>query len=118
MATVFATLAPLAVLSWDYDAPTPYLLRVARRRMWAGAGSPLPAGAAGAVDALGPATVADLDERAKAMDADEAVTLAPDALERYLAAIGPPLERRITAGQALAAGLLATSTSAMSVLVG
>jgi len=114
MATVFATLAPLAVLSWDYDAPTPYRLRVARRRMWAGAGGPLPAGA---VDALGPATVADLDERAKAMDADEAVTLAPDALERYLAAIGPPLERRITAGQALAAGLLATSTSAMSVLV-
>jgi predicted ATPase/class 3 adenylate cyclase len=85
MATVFGALAPLATLLWDYDTPTAYLLRLVARRMWA-AGTPLPAHAA---DALGPATVAELEERANSMDADETVALALDALERYLAAIDP-----------------------------
>jgi hypothetical protein len=53
--------------------------------MWA-TGTPLPADAAAT---LGPATVAELEERANAMNADETVALALDALERYLAAIDP-----------------------------
>jgi hypothetical protein len=40
-------------------------------------------------DALDPATVAELEERANAMDAEETVALALDALDRYLAAIDP-----------------------------
>jgi hypothetical protein len=51
--------------------------------MWA-TGSPLPADA---VDALDAVTVAELEERADAMDAEETVAFALDALERYLAAI-------------------------------
>jgi predicted ATPase/class 3 adenylate cyclase len=85
MAGALGALDPLAVLLWEYDAPTAYLLRLANRRMWA-TGTPLPAHA---VDALDPATVAELEERADAMDADETVALALDALERYLAAIDP-----------------------------
>ena len=85
MATAFWALDPLAALLWEYDAPTAYLLRLANRRMWA-TGTPLPAHA---VDALDPATVAELEERANAMDADETVAFALDALERYLAAIDP-----------------------------
>ena len=72
-------------LLWDYDAPTACLLRLADRRMWA-TGTPLPADV---VDALDPATVAELEERANAMNADETVALALDALDRYLAAIDP-----------------------------
>jgi hypothetical protein len=85
MATVFYALEPLATLLWEYDARTAYLLRLAARRMWA-IGTPLPADA---VDALDPATVAELEERANAMNPDETVALALDALERYLAAIDP-----------------------------
>jgi predicted ATPase/class 3 adenylate cyclase len=80
MAMAFEALDQLAALLWDDDAPTAYLLRLASRRMWA-TGSPLP------VDALEPSTVAELRERANAMDADETVAFALDALERYLAAI-------------------------------
>ena len=47
-------------------------------------GSPPPANAA---DVLDPATIAELEERANAMDADEVVAFALDALDRYLAAI-------------------------------
>jgi hypothetical protein len=75
----------LAALLWEYDAPTAYLLRLANRRMWA-TGTPLPTHSA---DALGPATVAELEQRAYAMDPDETVALALDALDRYLAAIDP-----------------------------
>jgi predicted ATPase len=85
MAVVFVALGPLAALLSDYDARTAYLLRLAARRMWA-TGPPLPTDA---IDALDPATVADLEERANAMDADEIVAFALDALERYLAAIDP-----------------------------
>jgi hypothetical protein len=86
MATVFAALGPLAALLWHHDGPTAYLLRVARRRMWAGPGSPLPAHA---LDALDPATIAELEEWANAMSADETVAFALEALERYVAAIDP-----------------------------
>jgi predicted ATPase len=85
MATVFSALEPLAVLVGEYDAPTAYLLRLAIRRMWS-TDTPLPANAA---DALDPATVAELEERANAMNADQIVALALDTLERYLAAIDP-----------------------------
>jgi hypothetical protein len=85
MATVFYALEPLATLLWDYDTPTAYLLRRAARRMWA-TGTPLPADS---FDALDPATVGELEERANALDADETVALALDALDRYLAAIDP-----------------------------
>jgi predicted ATPase/class 3 adenylate cyclase len=85
MATVFGAMAPLATLLWDYDTPTAYLLLLAARRMWATAAPP-PAHAA---DALGPATVAELEERANSMDADQTVALALDALDKYLAAIDP-----------------------------
>jgi predicted ATPase len=86
MATVFAALGPLTALLWNYDAPTAYLLRVARRRMWAGAGSPVPSNA---VDVRGAATIAELEQQANAMDAGDIVALALDALDRYLAAIDP-----------------------------
>jgi predicted ATPase/class 3 adenylate cyclase len=82
MATVFGALGPLAALLSDDDAHTAYLLHLGARRMWAGR-SPL------AVDALDPATRAELEERANAMDADQIVAFALDALDRYLAAIDP-----------------------------
>jgi hypothetical protein len=41
------------------------------------------------VDAFDPGTVAELEARANAMNADETVAFALDALERYLAAIEP-----------------------------
>jgi hypothetical protein len=85
MGSVFGALDPLALLFWDYDAPTAYLLRLAGRRMWA-TGSPPPASAA---DVLDPATIAELEERANAMDANEVVAFALDALDRYLTAIDP-----------------------------
>jgi predicted ATPase len=85
ISTAYWALEPLARLLWDYDAPTAYLLRLANQRKWA-TGTPLPADA---VDALDPATIAELEERANAMDADETVAVALDALERYLAAIDP-----------------------------
>jgi hypothetical protein len=83
MAATFWALDPLAALLWEYDASTAYLIRLANRRMWA-TGTPLPA-----LDALDAATVAGLEERAKAMGADETVVLALEALERYLADIDP-----------------------------
>lgn len=84
MAAAFWALEPLAALLWDYDAPTAYTLRLAaNRRLWA-AGTPMPTEA---LDELDPATVAELEARAKVMDADETVALALDALERYLAAV-------------------------------
>jgi predicted ATPase len=86
MSTAFWVLDSLAALLWKYDAPTAYLLRLATGRMWA-TGTPLPADA---LDAFDPATVAELEERANAMNADETVALALDALDRYLAAIGQP----------------------------
>jgi hypothetical protein len=58
-------------------------MRLLARRMWA-TGTPLPADA---VDALDPATVAELEARANAVNVDETVAFALDALERYLAAI-------------------------------
>jgi hypothetical protein len=71
---------------WEYDAPTAYLLRLAaNRRLWANR-TPLPADAA---DALDPATVAELEERANAMNDEDTVALALGALDRYLAAIDP-----------------------------
>jgi hypothetical protein len=85
MTTVFWALDPLAALLWDCDAPAAYLLRLANRRWWA-TGTPLPANAG---DVMDPATLADLEERANAMDADEIVAFALDALDRYLAAIVP-----------------------------
>jgi hypothetical protein len=85
MAPAFGALDALAALLWDYDAPTAYLLRLASRRMWA-TGSPVPADA---VESLGAATVAGLEERANRMDADETVAFALDAVERYLSAVEP-----------------------------
>ena len=85
MATAFWALDPLAALLWDYDPAAAYLLRLANRRRWA-TGTPLPANAA---DVMDPVTVAELEERANAMNADETVALALDALDRYLAAIEP-----------------------------
>jgi hypothetical protein len=85
MASVLGVLDPLATLLSDYEAHVAYLLHLASQRMWA-TGTPLPANA---VDALDPATVAELDQRANAMGADEAVALALDALERYLDTIDP-----------------------------
>lgn len=85
MASVFLLLERLAVLLWEHDTPTAYLLRLAGRRLWP-TGAPLPADV---VDTLEPATVAELEERATAMDADETVAFALDAVERYLAAIDP-----------------------------
>jgi hypothetical protein len=85
MATAFWALDPLAALLWDYDPRAAYLLRVAIQRRWA-TGSPLPANAA---DVMDPATIAELEERANAMDADETVAFALDALDRYLAVIDP-----------------------------
>jgi hypothetical protein len=38
---------------------------------------------------LDPATVAKVDEQARTIDTDQAVAVALDALERYLAAIAP-----------------------------
>jgi hypothetical protein len=83
MTTAFFALDSLAALLWDHDRPAAYLLRLANGRMWATA-TPLPAAAA-----LGPATVAELEERANAMDADQIVAFALDAIDRYLAAIDP-----------------------------
>jgi hypothetical protein len=85
MPTAFWALDALAALLWEYDAPTAYLLRLANRRVWA-TGTPLPTDAAAT---LGPATVAELEQRANTMNADETVAVALDALERYLAAIDP-----------------------------
>jgi hypothetical protein len=86
MATAVDAMDPLAALLWEWDVPTAYLLHVASRRMWA-TGRPLPAAA---VEMLDSATVAELEERANAMDADQLVAVALDALERHLAAIDPP----------------------------
>jgi predicted ATPase len=85
MATVFYALDPLATLLWDYDPSAAYLLRLANQGRWA-TGTPLPGDAH---DVLDPATIAELDERANAMDADETVAFALDALDRYLAVIDP-----------------------------
>jgi predicted ATPase/class 3 adenylate cyclase len=85
MTAAFYALDPLAALLWEYDAPTAYLLRVASQRMLV-ADTPLPAHA---VDALDSATVAELEERANAMDADDIVAFALEALDRYLEAIDP-----------------------------
>jgi len=83
MAGAFWALEPLAALLSEYDTPTAYMLRLAaNRRLWA-ADTPLPAEV---LDRLDPATIAELEERANVMDADETVALALDALERYLAA--------------------------------
>jgi hypothetical protein len=81
----FWALDSLAALLWDHDASAAYLLRLAAGGMWA-TGTPLPADAA---DVLDPATIAELEERANAMDADETVAFALDALDRYVAAIDP-----------------------------
>jgi predicted ATPase/class 3 adenylate cyclase len=85
MPAAFWALDELAALLWDYDAPAAYLLRLANRRRWA-TGTPLPANVA---DVMDPATVAELEERANEMDADETVAFALDALDRYLAVIDP-----------------------------
>jgi hypothetical protein len=85
MPTASFALDSLAALLWEYDAPTACLLSLVGRRRWA-TGSPLPAHV---VDALGPATVAELEEQANAMNADQIVALALDALDRYLAAVDP-----------------------------
>ena len=85
MTTALFALDPLAALLWEYDARTACLLGLAGRRRW-GTGTLLPAHV---LDALGPATVAELEQRANAMDADESVALALDALDRYVAAIDP-----------------------------
>jgi hypothetical protein len=84
MTTALFAVDPLAALLWEYDARTACLLGLAGRRRW-GTGTLLPAHV---LDALGPATVAELEERARAMDSDEIVAFALDALERYLGAIG------------------------------
>jgi hypothetical protein len=86
MATVFYALDPLATLLWNFDAPAAYLLRMAILHRWA-TGSPPPANAA---DLLDDATIAELEERANAMDADEVVAFALDALDRYLVAVDRP----------------------------
>jgi predicted ATPase/class 3 adenylate cyclase len=85
MATTFWALDPLAALLWDFDAPAAYLVRLAILRRWA-TGSPLPANAADVLDA---AAIAELEERDTAMNPDEIVAFALDALDRYLAAIDP-----------------------------
>jgi hypothetical protein len=85
MPTASFALDSLAALLREYDAPTACLLSLVGRRRWA-TGTPLPAHV---VDALGPATVAELEEQANAMNADQIVALALDALERYLAAVDP-----------------------------
>jgi predicted ATPase len=82
IATAFGALHPLAALLWDYDPPTAYLLRLAARRMWA-------TGPLLSADAVDPATAAELGERANAMNADQIIALALDALDRYLVAIDP-----------------------------
>jgi hypothetical protein len=53
--------------------------------MWA-TGTPL---SADTVDALDPATVAEVEEPANAMNAGQIVDFALDALDRYIAAIDP-----------------------------
>jgi predicted ATPase len=83
MAAAFWAMDALAALVWEYDAPTAYLLRLANRRMWA-TGAPLPPHA---VEALDPATVSELEERARTMSGDEIVAVALDALDRYLVAV-------------------------------
>jgi hypothetical protein len=85
MLTAFWALDPLMALLWDYDPRTVYLLRLANRRTWP-TGTPLPANA---VDALGVATVAELEERANAMNADQILALALETLDRYLVAVDP-----------------------------
>ena len=82
--TALWALDSVAALLWDDDAPTAHLLRLASGQIVANGAPPL-----NAVDALNPATVAELKERAKAMDADETIDVALDALDRYLAAIEP-----------------------------
>jgi hypothetical protein len=76
----FWALDSLSALLWEYDFPTAYLLRLANKQRWA-TGTPLPA------HALDPATIAELQKRANAMDADETVAFALDAIDRYLAAV-------------------------------
>jgi predicted ATPase/class 3 adenylate cyclase len=85
MTVAFWALDSLAALLWHDDASTAYVLRLASRRMGV-TGTPLPVDA---VDVLDPPTLAELEERANAMDADELVALALDALDRYLATIDP-----------------------------
>jgi hypothetical protein len=85
MTVAFWALDSLAALFWEYDAPTAYLLRLANRRVWV-TGAPLPVDVVAALD---PATRAELEARVNAMDADEIVIFALDALDRYLAAIDP-----------------------------
>jgi hypothetical protein len=85
ISTAFWALWPLAGLLQGSDAPTAYLLLLAHRRLWA-TDRALPANA---IDAIDPATIAELEERANAINADQLVALALDALERYLAAQDP-----------------------------
>ena len=92
IASTIGALEPVAAVLWDHDPRTAYLLAVVHGRTWVTL-SLHPTDLAAGLD---PATVAEVDEQARTMDTDQAVAVALDALERYLAAIDPD---RVTASE-------------------